>query len=163
MKDRLFLIVGIAIVVWSFYAFLQKPAPERYQEKINNLQQTIDDKEQRILKIGENELQVELADTEEKRVQGLSGRETLESGHGILFLFENPDFHGFWMKDMHFPIDIVWINEDSVVVGVEREVSPDTYPQIFSSNTKVKYVLEINSGEASSLGIDIGSELYLGY
>jgi len=147
MKDKILLLLGIALVVWSFYMVLGQPAPESYQNYS-------------LLKIGDNTIQVELADTNEKRSHGLSGRDPLSQDTGLLFIFENIGIYGFWMKDMKFSIDIVWIDEMWQVIGVERDVSPNTYPKTFYPNRAVKYVLEINSGEASRLGIDIGQQVF---
>lgn len=147
-KDVLFLILGISLVVWSFYAFLNKPAQEQYQSEAT-------------LKIGEKLIKVGIADSDEERVRGLSGRASLETGRGLLFIFQEAAEQGFWMKDMRFPIDIIWIDEHWRVSGIEASVSPASYPEIFYSETPVRYVLELNSGEASRLGIDIGSKLYL--
>ncbi len=158
LKEAFFLLLGVVIIVWSFYVFLQKPAPAYYQEITNNRQPTTDNK---ILKIGEQIIEVEIADTNEERAQGLSGRETLEIGHGLLFVFETPGIYSFWMKDMKFPIDIIWIDEHWTVVGVERGVTPETFPKSFLPNSPVKYVLELPNTESFKLGIDTGSTLFL--
>ena len=155
MKDKFFLLIGIAIVVWAFYMFLQKPAPARYQVSTEATSTTS------VVKVGEESIVVELADTDAERILGLSGRESLESGHGLLFIFDAPGKYGIWMKDMNFPIDIVWVGENWQVVSVERLVNPDTYPNIFYPTEEAKYVLEIPAGESSRLGIDTGSTLYL--
>ncbi len=148
LKDTLFLLIGIAFVVGCIYLFLQKPAPEHFQ--------TIP-----TLRVGDQSIILEMADTEEKRVQGLSGRPSLESNRGMLFVFDEVGSYGFWMKDMHFAIDIVWISADLRVAGVSKNAQPESYPNIFYSPTPIKYVLELNSGESEKLGIDTGSELYL--
>ncbi|MDO8565197.1 MAG: DUF192 domain-containing protein [bacterium] len=154
MKDKFFLLVGLVVIISSFYLFLQKPAPAKYQEA-NSLQLTANS-----LKIGDASIRVEIADTEEERNQGLSDRLSIDNGSGMLFIFEIPGTYGFWMHDMNFPIDIVWIASDWNVVGVQTQINPDTYPEVFYPPNSVKYVLEINSGEASRLGIDTGSILY---
>lgn len=142
-------------MTWSFYMFLQQPAPAKYQ-KPSTWQ--VDGS---VLKVGNRSIPIELADTDAERVQGLSGRESLQHGSGLLFLFEKMGIQGFWMKDMKFAIDIVWIDENWTVIGIERAVEPDSYPTVFYSNGPVKYVLELNSGEAAALGIDIGLKLSL--
>ena len=60
------------------------------------------------------------------------------------------------MKDMNFDIDIVWIDEKFNVVGVEKQVSPETFPQIFYPNQEVKYVLELPAGFTDKHRIDTG-------
>src|SRR4030042_2564613 len=55
---------------------------------------------------------VEIADTPEKRSQGLSGRDNLSQNQGMLFIFNQPAIPSFWMKDMNFPLDFIWINNN---------------------------------------------------
>jgi uncharacterized protein len=157
LKDILFLILGIAIITWSFYTFLQKPAPAHYQNLYQG--QKSEKSNTPSIKIGDKSIRVEVADTDAERAQGLSGREMLETDTGLLFIFEIPGKYGFWMKDMKFPIDIVWIDENWQVISINANVSPQTFPNVFEPISLVKYALEINSGDASRLGIDIGSSL----
>lgn len=103
------------------------------------------------VKIGNYTYAVDVVSTDEGRVRGLSGRKELPERTGLLFVFEKSSVQGFWMKDMNFPIDIIWIDERLQVVGVERSVSPDTFPEVFYSPELVRYVLEVNAGEASAL------------
>lgn len=111
------------------------------------------------VKVGPYTYTVDVAKTDEERVRGLSGLEELRERHGLLFVFEKSAVQGFWMKDMNFPIDIVWIDEDLKVIGVERSVSPETFPEVFQSPGSVRYVLEVNSGEASALKFGDSVEL----
>jgi uncharacterized membrane protein (UPF0127 family) len=140
MRDKFFLLVGIALIVWSFYMVLQDPAPTKYQELP-------------LMHIGNQTIRVEIADTDMERIRGLSGRESLSSGTGLLFIFDRADYHGIWMKDMNFPIDIVWLEvprqagESYRVVDIEKNVSPSTFPHVFYPPRPVKYILETNPGE----------------
>jgi len=109
------------------------------------------------IKIDEKTFSVELAVTKDERELGLSGRNYLENDRGMLFIFDKPDIQRFWMKDMNFSIDIIWISSDFEVVGIERSASPETFPEIFSSPEPVSFVLEVNSGKASD--IKIGDEV----
>ena len=145
MKDKFFLILGIAIITWSFYAFFTSPPAKGESEGV-------------IIISGES-IPVEIADMNTERIQGLSGRDSLTAGFGILFVFEKSDMHGFWMKDMKFPIDIIWISDDWRVVAMEKKVSPDTFPFIFYPPVPAKYVLELNAGEAEKLGIEPGKDV----
>jgi uncharacterized membrane protein (UPF0127 family) len=111
-----------------------------------------------------NVLDVEVADTGASRELGLSGRKVISPTDGLLFVFDQPGRYGFWMKDMKFPIDIVWINEDGVVVHAEREVSPDTYfnynpPKTFINGPEASYVLELASGQSEKLGLYLGAKV----
>jgi len=99
------------------------------------------------LEIGGQILSVEIADTATLRSKGLSNRPSLQTGTGMIFIFDKPDIYGFWMKDMNFPIDILWIDADWKIVSIEKNVSPDTYPKTFTPSKPIKYVLETNAGE----------------
>lgn len=91
-------------------------------------------------------VRVEVADTPRERTQGLSGRESLSRDHGMLFVFDEPGTPGFHMKDMHFSIDIIWLDRNRNVVDVTRSIAPDTYPKTFSSRKPMQYALEVPAG-----------------
>lgn len=111
--------------------------------------------------IGETVVSVAIADTAFKRENGLSFVNSLESGKGMLFLFDKMDFHPMWMKDMNFPLDIIWISSNLQVVHLEERVSPRSYPKQFIPEQKALYVLEVPSGFIEKEGIKIGDLLIL--
>ena len=100
-----------------------------------------------------------VARTDDDRSRGLSGRTSLATDAGMLFIFPIDGPYGFWMKDMRFPIDIVWIDQGYTVLGVAQEVSPETYPNLFFPPAPIRYVLELNSGSAERFGIASGTKL----
>jgi uncharacterized membrane protein (UPF0127 family) len=104
---------------------------------------------------------VTVADTEDEREQGLSGTVSLPENTGKLFIFDAPGQYGFWMKDMLFPIDIIWLSHDLLVVDITPNLTPDTYPQGFYPHTDAQFVLEVNSGFASRFNIEIGQKFIL--
>lgn len=115
-----------------------------------------------VVKIGDALFPVDLALTPEQRSQGLSGREVMAADTGMLFIFENEGTFSFWMKEMHFPLDIVWIGADCTVVDVTLGAPPPEEDQAladlprFSPNSPAQYVLEINAGEFVEQGIEPG-------
>ena len=105
----------------------------------------------------------EVADTAAKQAQGLSGRAALASDQAMYFPMSRPDFWAFWMKDMRFPLDIVWI-QDGKVIGVSAELPPPAQgeqPRTVVPPGPADAVLEINSGEAASDGIVPGVDVQL--
>lgn len=106
--------------------------------------------------VGERSYVVEVRDSDAERSKGLSGHKPLLENEGMLFVFEKEGNYGFWMKDMLFPIDIIWIDKNFVVNHIESEVSPETYPKVFYPMGIIMYVLEVSSGQASSSNIKIG-------
>lgn len=99
---------------------------------------------------------VEVRDTSAERQQGLSGRERLGEDEGMLFVFEQPGIYPFWMKDMKFPLDFVWMRENKVVdlrekVGItEMNIKP---------GQPADKVLEVNSGWIEKHKIKVGDEV----
>ncbi len=96
--------------------------------------------------VGNKAITVAISDTEAKREQGLSGTAPLEPTQGMLFVFDSPLRPAFWMKDMNYPLDIVWINQDKKIVDVSENLNPNTYPMSFSPIVPVMYVLEVPAG-----------------
>jgi len=104
---------------------------------------------------------VELATTTAAIEKGLSGKRSLDAESGMLFLFKTPYRYDFWMPDMHFPIDIIWINA-GVVEGIEHDVSNEfdpKNPKLYSPKTPVQYVLEVNAGFAKAKQIEPGDSV----
>lgn len=104
------------------------------------------------IRIGGHTLRVNVADDAGERTAGLSGRDNLDGSQGMLFIYEDNTNACIWMKDMKFSIDIVWISADGSVVHMERNVSPETYPNEFCSESAAKYVLELPAGSIDRLG-----------
>lgn len=109
-------------------------------------------------------VRAEIVDTDATRMLGLSGRSSLENGSGMLFKFDVPQKVYIWMKDMHFSIDVIWLNRSKIVTFIERDFSPETYTKkpprsICSKKPDTMYVLEVPAGDAGRLGIKKGSQL----
>lgn len=105
---------------------------------------------------------VYLADTEEKRIKGLGGLASIPRDYGMFFVFDYSDYISIWMKDMLFPIDILWIDENNKIVHMEKNISPDTYPKIFTPPVKARFVLEFNAGMSEFYDLRIGGKIILG-
>lgn len=106
--------------------------------------------------IGGSVIVAEVADTPAKQQQGLSGRSGLGPDRGMLFVYDESRIPSFWMKDMNFALDIIWIGHEKTVVGITENISPDTYPQTFSPDQPVQYVLEVPAGYANRTGVEVG-------
>lgn len=114
-----------------------------------------------ILVLGDKELKVEIVDTPLSRVEGLSGREGLDGGTGLLFVFESPETPGFWMKDMNFSIDILWFDEGKNLIDITEDITPETYPETFYPTQSILYALETNVDEFPSIEDFIGKTFEL--
>ncbi|MGB9707015.1 MAG: DUF192 domain-containing protein [Microgenomates group bacterium] len=110
--------------------------------------------------VGRTEVWVEIAKTPQQKERGLSGRDFLPENQGMIFVFEKPDFLGFWMKGMKFPLDFVWI-KDNKVVEISENIKPEDFqpPRVLQLKIPVDKVLEVNAGFVKKYGIIIGDEL----
>lgn len=118
------------------------------------------------LKVGTTLISVEIADTTPKRSQGLSGRESLPSGSGMLFVFDSPRKYQFWMKGMRFPLDMIFIRNGKVVDILENVPNPvlgtaDKNLPVYQPTTEIDMVLEVNSGFVKQSDTRIGDDLLL--
>lgn len=114
------------------------------------------------ISIGETTVVVELADTPQKRERGLSGRNSLAPNTGMLFTFPKAEKQTFWMKDMRFALDFIWIH-DHQVVGINENVLPpsqtNSRPVIVPSNVPIDMVLEVPAGFVGEHGIKNGDRV----
>lgn len=101
-----------------------------------------------------------MAVTPHDRAQGLSNKLTFPVNTLMLFVFDEADLHGIWMKDMNFPIDIVWLDGYKKVVHVLADVDPASYPHVFVPPKKALYVLELPSGTVARQALKVGDSVY---
>jgi len=156
MKKFIFQFVGLIIALFAaLFVFIQNPdlgswmpfipeQPAFKQVQINSIL-----------------LKVEIADTQAKRSKGLGGREAIASDEGMLFVFPDIQKRSFWMKDLKFPLDLIWIRGE-IIVDIFPNIQPplpnqkdDDLP-IYQSNKEIDKVLEVLGGTARRLNIKIG-------
>lgn len=109
--------------------------------------------------LSQTHLFLQIVTTLTEQEKGLSGREAMPSNAGMLFAFAEPTVPAFWMKEMKFPLDLIWLDANQRVVGISSNLSPKTYPQTFSSGRPIQYVLEVNAGWAAKNKIRLGNYL----
>ncbi len=108
-----------------------------------------------------NPIIVEMVFSQNDQVQGLGGRNLLLSRAGMLFVFPKPDRYGIWMREMRFPLDILWFSADRRVIYFLRNIQPDTFPQIFYPPSAALYILELNAGSIDKMQIKEGQTMIL--
>lgn len=111
------------------------------------------------IRIGTVGISVEAAETPAEKAQGLSDRESLPQDQGLFFLFDELGQYRFWMKDMKFPIDIIWISSDKKVIDISENLLPETYPATFGPGMPAQYAVEVNAFFARNKGIRIGDDV----
>jgi len=106
-------------------------------------------------------LQAEVMVKDEDRAMGLMFRASLPLDRGMIFVFETADFHGIWMKNCRFPIDILWLDEEKRIVHVAESVPPcqaDPCP-VYNPMRRASYVIELNAGQARREKAVLGAEV----
>lgn len=110
--------------------------------------------------IDDIKVKVEIADEPLEMAKGLSNRKSLDEDHGMLFVFAEPGQPAFWMKDMEFPIDIIWIKNDVVIdIAPNLPVVAAEFLSTYSPKEPANYVLEVNAGFAKENGIKVGDKV----
>ncbi|MEX0917103.1 MAG: DUF192 domain-containing protein [Candidatus Paceibacterota bacterium] len=145
-------LVGIVLILTGVYVVMKNDRGAPFVSGEVNLKSIF---------LGEILLLVEVADSEEERRRGLSGRENLSHGRGMLFVFPEPGKHGIWMKDMLFSLDILWLDEEGKIVTIAENVTADSYPEVFQSGEDALYVLEMRAGFVDDLSIEVGHKFDL--
>ncbi|OGI88514.1 hypothetical protein A2914_01940 [Candidatus Nomurabacteria bacterium RIFCSPLOWO2_01_FULL_41_21] len=155
MKKYFFILPLVALLVF-FYSYLQN----KKEQPDANLRHDVDViNEINEVQIGEQIIRVEVVATPETRALGLSGRNILGEDEGMLFVFATPGRNYFWMKDMNFPIDMLWIDENLKIIYIKENAEPKSYPNTFGPNQNSKYVLEVVSGFTAKHNIKKGDSV----
>jgi uncharacterized membrane protein (UPF0127 family) len=100
-------------------------------------------------------VKVRIAQTEEQKRKGLSGARQLSSSSGLLFLIAN-ERGCIWMKDMRFSIDVLWFGPGGRLVDMQKNLSPQTYPESFCPDAQARYILEVPAGFADDKNLHEG-------
>ena len=107
-------------------------------------------------------MNVEIADDNGKRMQGLMYRKELGENSGMLFVFDNEDYYSFWMKNTLIPLDIIFISKDMEIVDIKNAQPCNEDPcALYKPSKPAKYVLEVNNGFAAKNGIKSGNKVTL--
>lgn len=117
--------------------------------------------QQGIVTIDGQTIYTDLAQDPAQQELGLGNRASLGAHQGMLFIFPTNEIHEFWMKDMSFSIDMVWMSADGTIIYIQPNVAPSTYPDAFGPNQDSRYVLELPANFAADHGINIGDKATL--
>lgn len=115
-----------------------------------------------LVSVGGVNVLTSLSTTPDSQAKGLAIKDSLKENEGMLFIFELPQKHSFWMKDMKFPIDIIWINQDGKIVHIEKNLPPCVFllpcPS-YAPNDDSLYVLEVVSNFTNKFDINVGDSV----
>ena len=141
MKPLLFFVLAVTIVLFIYTILQSKTTTKK-------------------VTIGRTTIEAEVADTWPKKIKGLMFRDSLDEKTGMLFLFDNDDYHGIWMMNMSFPIDIIWIDSEHKIVDIAKDAQPCRIScTTYTPKEKARYVLEVNTGFTDKYSIKIGDNV----
>lgn len=119
------------------------------------------------IRVDETVLEVQIADTQPRRVLGLMHQNQLPYDEGMIFIFDSVGQYSMWMRNVQFALDMVWFDENGVVVHIERDVPPCltaieamTCPSI-NPEVNALYILEVTAGFVEMHDVRVGSQLHL--
>lgn len=115
------------------------------------------------VELGGKTFKVEIADTAEKQALGLMFRDSMPDDEGMIFVFPNESLRSFWMKNTRIPLDIMYFDKDLKMVSISADTPPCRVSRCpsYPSAGPAMYVLELNAGKASELGVGPGDELII--
>ncbi len=170
-RTALFVLIGLIVSVvvvtaWRGEEVLKNS--QRQEPQVENVQDylvRVPDRTKLPIQVGSTQLTVEVVNTSASITQGLSGRSEIGSD-GMLFVFDTSQHAVFWMKEMLFDLDLVWIHQGRVVsisAGVPRPVSgtPEHDLPLYRSEGLVDQVLELPAGKADETGVRPGDSVFL--
>lgn len=154
------------IALFMSYFYLMNIAIFSYASDDSGLSSTsqINENNTSIVKVGNMTLNVLLAQTPSDQSKGLAIKEFMKENEGMLFIFDTPNKHSFWMKDMKFPIDIIWIDTEGKIVHIERNLEPCFFLLPCPSHTPKYdslYVLEVVSNFTNKFNVNVGDRIEL--
>lgn len=118
------------------------------------------------VRIHEKTYTVEIVSKEKDRAKGLSNRTSLAQNKGMLFIFDSAEYHAFWMKDMRFSIDMIFIKDKKIVTIYRNVLAPTTpeenaNPPVYTPTTPADKVLELTAGEVDANAIQEGDSVII--
>jgi uncharacterized membrane protein (UPF0127 family) len=159
LKQILLPLAGVTIFILITGLLVQNKLP--FVKPISNQRQLKE------ISLGKTTIKVEIFDTQEKRHKGLADREMLNPNEGALFVFNEKKVQpAFWMKNMKFAIDIIWIADDKVSqidknIPAPEEGTREEDLKFYLPKEPIDYVLEVNTGFSEKNKIEIGTSVDL--
>jgi uncharacterized membrane protein (UPF0127 family) len=120
------------------------------------LKQKVDYVAYKDVKIGNETYKLEVADTQASREKGLGYREGLANNSGMLFDFKTDSDWRIWMANMHFDIDIAWLNKEGKIMHIKANAQPGSYPEAYHADIPNRYVIEVPAKTFEKLNIKEG-------
>lgn len=152
--NRAIISLLLVSLLTSFFIFLGY----NFLYKVNQNDETIK------IKINNEEFNLSVARTDEDRKKGLAKFDSIKENEGMVFIFDTPGNYSFYMKDMKFNIDIVFLNERKEVVSIFKNAKTTDYVnplqyEAYKPDYPSKYVLEFKEGTIQKIGLKLGDKI----
>ncbi len=158
----LFLVIVVLLVFGRGFTTIGRLPGQREstQSAVTNPREQVEEGKTRV-RVKSLDVTAEIAATDKEKKKGLSERESLPISEGMFFVYDRMAIYTFWMKDVQFPIDIIWIDEDKKIVYIAQNAQPepdknDGELKRYRPSGESQYILEINAGLAAANGLAIG-------
>lgn len=145
-------VIGVALLAGGSDKSTPKPKPK---EVVNT--ECGPYRKDGIVMLNGQQINVEIAYTSTEKTKGLSGRPCIGSNWGMLFDFGRDGQYAFWMKDMKFPIDVIWINSAHNIGAIEVNFTPASFPEKRVNQNPARYILELKANKSKELKLDLGT------
>lgn len=145
-------LVIIVVVVTALYV---------YREYGDEIQSFFGTEPEATIFLGDLAVSVTIADEPDERERGLSGVTELDDLSGMLLVFEEAGHPKIWMRDMHIPLDIIFIDNNFTIVEIAKNVAPETYPLTYTSGAPARFVLEVNAHFADTFKVEEGDRVLI--
>ncbi len=158
--------IGIFLFIFSFLNSIQdsqilvSPNNSLNQEQIEEFSLPEDHHTVTISNTsGQHKFKVALATDEKTRQKGLMGVRSMQENEGMLFVFPEETQLSFWMKNTYIPLDLIFIDNNNIIVTIHENAKPLDITKRYESATLAKYVLEVNGGTSGEKGIKVGDRI----
>ena len=164
MKKDLAVIAGLVLVIVVFIIFGRGFSTGQFLTQTATDSAQTQNKESVQVTIKDLVVQAKIADEPKEREAGLADYSSLPLGEGMLFVFDKSASYIFWMKDVEFAIDIIWIDETKKIVDIAPNVPPEPNKNEkeltrYKPKSDAKYVLEINAGLSALHNLQVGDQV----
>jgi len=164
MKKDLAVIAGLVLVIVVFIIFGRGFSTGQFLTQTSTDSAKTQQKESTQVVVKDLTIQAKIADDPKKHQAGLSDFSSLSLNEGMLFVFDKSAAYVFWMKNVEFAIDIIWIDEQKKIVDIAPNIPPEPNKDEkeltrYKPKSDAKYVLEINAGLSSLHNLQIGDQV----
>lgn len=110
------------------------------------------------VRIGDGVFKARIAATDEQRTKGLGGVKKLADNEAMLFVYAKSQAVRIWMKDMHIPIDAIWLDDEKRVIHIATALQPESYPQTYGPTSPARYIIEFPEGTVERKAVRMGAQ-----